>query len=124
MLATERKPKNTIELTHNGETLSMTAWARRAGIPYSLLHKRIMNLGWDMERALTAPPTINVSKDVAERELNDMAISALPQTIKDIVIKGNYYGTKPGRYVRDQHRPLFDKWFEEEFKPNYKPEGA
>jgi hypothetical protein len=116
--------KKELELTLKGETRSLSEWAERTRIPYTILHKRVMNLKWDAEKALTTPPITSVSKDVASRQLDDMGVAALPKTIKDIVMKSNYYGTQPGRYVRNKHREAFDKWFETEFKPNYRPEGV
>ena len=42
-------------LTYNGETMSMSDWADRIGIPYGTLRSRIYILGWDDERAITTP---------------------------------------------------------------------
>jgi hypothetical protein len=40
-------------ITHNGETMSMTAWAERLNIPKATLFWRI-NAGWAVEKALTS----------------------------------------------------------------------
>lgn len=40
-------------LTHNGETMCVTDWARRIGISRTALHRRIDVLGWPVGRALT-----------------------------------------------------------------------
>ena len=42
-------------ITYNGETLTMSEWADKTGIPYSTLRSRINCLGWDIEKALTHP---------------------------------------------------------------------
>lgn len=42
-------------ITYNGETLTMSEWARKSGIPYSTLRSRVNLLGWDVGRALTQP---------------------------------------------------------------------
>lgn len=42
----------THRLTFEGETLSLSSWARRVGIPRETLHKRI-NHGWPLELALS-----------------------------------------------------------------------
>lgn len=39
-----------------GETLTLTQLAETTGIPYKTLHKRINNLGWDVEKAATTKP--------------------------------------------------------------------
>jgi hypothetical protein len=41
-------------LTHDGQTLCVSEWARRIGIKAATLEQRL-NLGWSVERALTAP---------------------------------------------------------------------
>jgi len=41
--------------TFNGETLTLTAWARRTGLPRLCLFLRVYRLGWPIERALTEP---------------------------------------------------------------------
>lgn len=44
---------NTIRLTWNDETLSLSAWARRVGLSWDTLYQRICVAGWDVGRALT-----------------------------------------------------------------------
>ena len=39
--------------THNGETLLLSEWEERTGIPASALRYRIVDAGWTVERALT-----------------------------------------------------------------------
>lgn len=41
-------------ITHDGETLTLSQWADRAGIRLQTLHFRL-KLGWTVERALTTP---------------------------------------------------------------------
>ena len=38
-------------ITYNGETNTMTCWARKLGINQSTLHRRIVHLGWPIEKA-------------------------------------------------------------------------
>lgn len=40
-------------LTYNGETLCISQWADRVGIPPTMLSDRVSKLGWSVERALT-----------------------------------------------------------------------
>lgn len=47
--------RNNHYLTYNGETMSMSDWAERIGIPYGTLRSRVYILGWDDERAITTP---------------------------------------------------------------------
>lgn len=42
-------------LTYKGETMLLTHWARRLGMRQCVLRQRIVELGWDVERALTTP---------------------------------------------------------------------
>lgn len=44
-------------LTFNGESLSISEWARKIGIRKDTLRRRIVNYGWTIERALTTPNT-------------------------------------------------------------------
>lgn len=56
--------RNTIWLTHNGETKTMLQWAEVVGIPYYVLSKRRLNK-WDDERLLTTPwKQMNKSKQI------------------------------------------------------------
>ena len=41
--------------TYQGETLSMTAWARRKGWDQKTLWFRLVKLGWPIEKALETP---------------------------------------------------------------------
>lgn len=38
--------------THNGETLCLKDWARKIGMSYLKLYKRVVCRGWDFERAI------------------------------------------------------------------------
>lgn len=42
-------------ITHDGQTLTMSEWARRIGISREVLKDRICRYGWEYERALTTP---------------------------------------------------------------------
>jgi hypothetical protein len=44
-------------LTHNGETLILSEWARRIGIDPDTISERLNSLGWTVEDALTRPLT-------------------------------------------------------------------
>lgn len=46
---------NQRDITYNGRTQSMKAWARETGIPYTTIAKRIESYGWDEIRAITTP---------------------------------------------------------------------
>lgn len=48
-------------ITYNGETKTMKDWARFYGINYKTLMKRINELHWDIEKALTTPTIRNKS---------------------------------------------------------------
>lgn len=43
---------------HAGEDLTLSEWATRTGIPYSVLHSRLCRYGWVVERALTTPSRV------------------------------------------------------------------
>lgn len=49
-----RNQRNNVNLTHNGKTQCVSAWAKDAGISYQLFQQRIAK-GWPMERALQPP---------------------------------------------------------------------
>lgn len=42
-------------VTMNGETMSLTMWCRKLGIPYGRVHGRVYAYGWSPIVALTAP---------------------------------------------------------------------
>lgn len=50
------EPKRSVMLTHNGETLSISAWSRRVGLSISIIAYRL-KVGWSTERALLERPT-------------------------------------------------------------------
>lgn len=47
--------RRNVFVTHNGETLCLTEWARRAGLAYKTLHHRIFKARWPMDKALSTP---------------------------------------------------------------------
>lgn len=46
--------RNNRVVEHNGKSQTIAAWAEEIGINYGTLYKRVVLLGWDLERALTA----------------------------------------------------------------------
>lgn len=42
-------------IEHDGKTMTISQWARELGVPMKNLHNRIVNLGWDIDRAFTQP---------------------------------------------------------------------
>ena len=49
-------------LTFNGKTQSIAAWARELGVRDSLIRHRIVTLGWSVDRALTEPSRVKAYK--------------------------------------------------------------
>ena len=47
--------RDTVLIEYNGETLSLTQWARKLGINKSTLKVRISRYGWSIHRAFTEP---------------------------------------------------------------------
>lgn len=47
--------RSNINLTFNGETRSLSQWAKRLGIPAQTLYYRITKYGWTVDRALNTP---------------------------------------------------------------------
>lgn len=45
------------DITYNGKTQTMRAWAAEKGLPRTTLHSRLNELGWSMERAMETPHT-------------------------------------------------------------------
>ncbi len=48
-------------ITYNGQTKTITQWAKSNNLPYYILKKRIDLLGWSFERAISEPIHLNVS---------------------------------------------------------------
>lgn len=44
---------------HDGQTLTIREWAERTGLKHATLRMRIVRLGWNVDRALTEPLTLN-----------------------------------------------------------------
>lgn len=47
-------PTNSVPVFHRGETMSISAWSRKLGIPVATLQWRL-SYGWSVKRALTEP---------------------------------------------------------------------
>lgn len=43
------------KVPYRGQTLCLSEWAEQSGIPYKTFHRRLTNLGWSFEKALTTP---------------------------------------------------------------------
>ena len=52
MKAQQNNRSNNRLIEHNGEMLTLSQWAERAGISPNMLRKRLMR-GWDIQKALT-----------------------------------------------------------------------
>jgi hypothetical protein len=50
-----RNTRVNVRLTFRGETKCVAEWAETMGMPRALIYSRVGKLGWDAERALTAP---------------------------------------------------------------------
>lgn len=59
-----RNRSTTILLTHKGVTDTLAAHAKRAGLRYDTVHKRLFVSGWDIERALTVQPGVRVEVSI------------------------------------------------------------
>ena len=46
-------------ITYNGETKTITQWAKDNNLTYAQLRKRLFNLNWDFETAITTPIKTN-----------------------------------------------------------------
>lgn len=42
-------------ITVDSETLTLTEWAERTGVPRSIIYTRINRLGWEPEKAISTP---------------------------------------------------------------------
>ena len=51
----KRPPSTTIWISHEGETKSLSDWARDKGLVFSCLYARIVTKKWDTKRALETP---------------------------------------------------------------------
>lgn len=49
-----RNKRNNVLISHNGQTMPVSAWSEQTGIPYFTLMRRV-RLGWTAERAVTEP---------------------------------------------------------------------
>ena len=47
--------ENTVFITYDGCTKSLSKWAEKFSIPRHVLYSRIMHCGWDVKRAFTTP---------------------------------------------------------------------
>lgn len=48
-------------VTYKGVTLTITQWEKCSPYKHHLLYQRLVNLGWDVERAMTTPPLVRKS---------------------------------------------------------------
>lgn len=57
-LEQQRNSRRNRLITFRGETLPLSVWAERTGLPYGALRQRISTYGWTPERALTFPRVV------------------------------------------------------------------
>jgi hypothetical protein len=50
-----RNARSNIQLTHEGKTQCLGAWAEELGMKYSTLYGRVVTRGWPADQALTTP---------------------------------------------------------------------
>lgn len=58
----QRNRRAVHNVTINGETMCLAAWAERMGISVRTVYKRIHQLGWTHERAITEAPVVGRRK--------------------------------------------------------------
>ncbi len=56
--------RHTRRIQFNGETLALSEWARRLGLPILTLHSRLVRDGWSVERALTTAAKKTVARTI------------------------------------------------------------
>lgn len=117
--------RNTIKtITIDGVTKSIAEWAKTSGISPATIHVRLAR-GWDPQDAVTVEPKLqpDVTKDNAERLLNEMEVDQLPFTLR-VLLPSPYRGNQPGAYIRRHHRIKFDHWFDTVYSPNHQKKHA
>lgn len=64
-----RNRRNNLLVTREEETLPLSVWADRLGLPYSTIRRRIRVLGWSAEEALSTP--VGAADPARRRLAND-----------------------------------------------------
>ncbi len=113
-----------MNITHNGETLSVYQWSQKNGIPETTIACRI-DRGWSPERAVSEPPNEDfslaikskITKNNLEMELNEMSIEQLPKSLSQLIDK-NFKGRKFGCYLRTYYPKKFSQYFKETYLPS------
>lgn len=106
-------------ITIGGIEKPIVDWAKDAKVSVSAIHTRL-NRGWDAERAVFAAAKAKpaVTKDNAERLLNDMTRDQLPSRLAKVLPK-DCAVLQLGAYIRRHHRQQFDDWFAQVYVPNH-----
>jgi hypothetical protein len=107
-------------IEYNGETHTVQEWAQIKGITANALTLRIAR-GWTPEEALNTPvsashgtdPSKKKTKEDAERLLNETPIEKVSSMIAPFLL--GFKSKRLGTMLRRFNRPLFDRWYREEF---------
>ena len=59
MVAQANNRRTNRRITYNGETKTISEWAREIGGSHTIVRDRIDRLGWSVEKALTTPVKLN-----------------------------------------------------------------
>lgn len=101
-------PANCVMITHDGETLCMSAWARRLGVPTATVFSRLVT-GWEPIKAITTPPAPHFAHRTI-RQRNRARIRRIAMTFRNIKTGGqsktfpSALGTGVGRSANDLQR--------------------
>ena len=60
--------RSNVRLEYKGETLTISQWSARTGIPANTIQNRVRKRGWTVERALTTPGVSGSAIAVRERQ--------------------------------------------------------
>lgn len=60
--------RNTIEVDHNGEKISLRRYCDIHNLPYDLIKTRLRRLGWDLQKAIATPRLTSTSPPTARRK--------------------------------------------------------
>lgn len=87
--------RSNVRITHNGEMLCISEWARRASVPVSAsaLWRRIFVSKWDMDKALSTP-TDQANEAIERRDRVRLTVEGVSYTAKEWAqISGLPYST-------------------------------
>lgn len=106
-----------MKVEYKGKLCTVAELSAMSGLTPNNIRSRLKR-NHPIEEVLCPTLKKKATKSDAELYLNDLPTEHLPKVVKDCMKVKVCKAKRVGDWFRNEFRPLFDKWYEEDFLPS------